>query len=65
MQLIIQNAGKGNSVVLVEKDLYITHIEKNLDDATKFKKVKIKKGILNFSIYHERGITDYLRNQVV
>ena len=46
--LIIQKADKRNSVVLVEKDVYIRHIEKILADATKFEKVKIKKGILNF-----------------
>ena len=60
--LIIQKADKGNSVVLVEKDVYIRHIEKILDDATKFEKVKIKKGILNFSINHERRINDYLKS---
>ena len=59
--LIIQKADEGNSVVLVEKDVYIRHIEKILDDATKFEKVKIKKGILNFSINHERRINDYLK----
>ena len=60
--LIIQKVGKGNSVVLVEKDVYIRHIEKILDDATKFEKVKIKKGILNFLIKHERRINDYLES---
>ena len=59
--LIIQKADKGNSVVLVEKDVYIRHIEKILDDATKFEKVEIKKGILNFSVNLERRINDYLK----
>ena len=60
--LIIQKADKGNSVVLVEKDVYIRHIEKILDDATKFKQVKIKKEILDFSINHERRINNYLKS---
>ena len=60
--LIIQKADKGNSVVLVEKYVYIRHIEKILDDATKFEKVKIKKEILNFSINHERRMNDYLKS---
>ena len=60
--LTIQKAGKGNSVVLVEKDVYIRHIEKILDDATKFEKVKVKKGILNFSINHEKRINGYLKS---
>ena len=47
--LIIQKVDNGNSPVVVEKDVYIRHTEKILDDAT-FEKVKIKKGILNFSM---------------
>ena len=57
--LIIQKTDKGNSVALVEKNVYIRHIEKILDDATKFGKVKIKKEILNFLINHERRINNY------
>ena len=41
--VIIQKPDKGKSVVLLEKDVYIRHIEKILDDTTKFEKVKIKK----------------------
>ena len=55
--LIIQKADKGNSVVLVAKNVYIRHIEKILDDVTKFEKIEIKKGILNFSINHEISLT--------
>ena len=40
--LIIQKADEGNSVVLVEKDVYIRRMEKILDYAAKFEKVKIK-----------------------
>ena len=63
--LIIQKADKGNSVVLVKKDVYIRHIEKILDDSTKFEKVKIKKETLNFSITHINDYLKSLRNQVV
>ena len=59
---VIQKADKSNSVVLVEENVYISHIEKILDDATKFEKVKIKKGILNFSVNHERRINDHLKS---
>ena len=59
--LIIQKANEGNSVLLVEKDVYIRVIEKILDEvSTKFEKVKIKKGILNYRINHERRINDFL-----
>ena len=37
-------------------------MKKILDDVTKFEKVKIKKGILNFSINHERLTSDYLKS---
>ena len=60
--VIIQKGNKVNSVLLVEKNVYIRHIEKILDNATKFEKTKIKKGILNFSINHERRINDYFKS---
>ena len=60
--MIIQKANKGNSVALVEKDLYIRHIEKILDDATKFEEVKNKKRILNFLVNHERRLNDCLNS---
>ena len=42
--------------------VYVRHIEKILDDATKLEKVEIKKGILNFLINHERRIHNYLKS---
>ena len=44
--LSIQKADKGNSLVLVEKDVYIRHIEKILYDAKKFEKLKSRKKFL-------------------
>ena len=62
-QIVIQLFKKQiNSVVLVQKDVFIRHFEMILDDATKFEKNKIKKEILNFSINHERSINDYLKS---
>ena len=43
--LVIQKADKGNSVVIVEKDVYVRHMETILSDLNKFEKVSIKKGI--------------------
>ena len=57
--LVIQKADKGNSVALVEKDVYIKHIEKILDDATKFEEVKTKKEILILRSNYKRCINDY------
>ena len=47
---------------MVERDVYISHIEKILDNVTKFEKIKTKKGILTFSINHERRINDSLKS---
>ena len=46
--LAIQKADKGNSVVIVEKDVYVRHMEPILNDPSKFERVSIKKGILSF-----------------
>ena len=59
--LVIQKADKGNSVVIVETDVYVRHMETILSDFNKFEKVSIKKGILNFSINHEKNINNYLK----
>ena len=59
--LVIQKADKGNSVVIVEKDVYVRHMETILSDLNKFEKVSIKKGILKFSINHEKNINNYLK----
>ena len=47
---------------MIERDVYISHIEKILDNVTKFEKIKTKKGILTFSINHERRINDSLKS---
>ena len=59
--LVIQKADKGNLIVIVEKDVYLRHMETILSNYNKFEKVSIKKGILNFSINHEKNINNYLK----
>ena len=46
--LVVQKADKGNSVVLVDRDVYVKHMENILKDNTKFDKVDIKTRTLNF-----------------
>ena len=60
--LVIQKADKGNSVVIVQKDVYVRHIETILNNLHKFEKLNVKKGILNFSINHEKRINNYLKS---
>ena len=59
--LVIQKADKSNSVIIVEKDVYLRHMETVISDHNKFEKVSIKKGILNCSINHEKNINNYLK----
>ena len=59
--LVIPKADKGNSVVIVEKDVYLRHIETILSNYNNFEKVSIKKGISNFSVNHEKNIYNYLK----
>ena len=46
----MQKANKGNSIVIVEKDVYSRYMETILSNYNKFEKVSIKKGILNFHL---------------
>ena len=59
--LVIQKADKGNSVVLVERGISSRRMEEIISNHSKFEKVSIKKGILNFSINHEKNINTYLK----
>ena len=43
-----------NSVVIVEKDVYLRYTETIISNHNKFEKVSIKKGIWNSSINHEK-----------
>ena len=52
---------KGNSVVIVEKGVYLRHMKTILRDLNDFPKVDIKKGILNFSINHEKHVSNHLK----
>ena len=52
--LVIQKADKDNLVAIIEKDVYLRHMETIISDHNKFEKVSIKKGIFNFSINHEK-----------
>ena len=60
--LVIQKSEKGNSVVILDKDVYIKHMESLLSDRAKFEKVHIKKGLLNFTVNHEKRINEYLKS---
>ena len=58
---MVQRSDKGNLVVTVDKDVYIKHMELLLSDKAKFEKVHTKKGLLNFTVNHEKRINEYLK----
>ena len=58
---MVQKSDKGNSVVIVDKDVYIKHMELLLSDKAKFEKVDTKKGLLNFTVNHEKQIKEDLK----
>ena len=60
--LVVQKVDQGNSVVLVDKDVYVNYMENILKDQSKSEKVKIKTRILNFQVNHEKRINEYLKS---
>ena len=58
---VVQKADKGNSVVLVDRDVYVKHMENILKDNTKFKKVDMKARTLSFQVNHEKRINEILQ----
>ncbi|XP_057308105.1 uncharacterized protein LOC130645991 [Hydractinia symbiolongicarpus] len=62
LDLVIQKSDKGNSVVLVDKDIYVNKISDILNDTAKFAKVKCdKEKELNFIINQEKKVTAVLK----
>ena len=49
-------------VVVLDKDIYIKHIESLLNNKTKFEIVDTKKGLLSFTLNHEKQINEYLKS---
>ena len=60
--LVIQKSAKGNSAVILDKDVYIKHMESLLSDKANFEKVDNKKGLLNFTVNHEKLINKYSKS---
>ena len=60
--LVVQKADEGSSVVLVDRDVYVNHMENILKDNNKFEKVDIKTRTLNFQVNHEKRINEILKS---
>ena len=56
-QIVIQKSGKGNSIVIVDRDKYIERMENFWSDQRKFQKIALKDGsFLNFVTSQEKRI---------
>ena len=51
-----------NIEIILDKDVHIKHMESLLINNAKFEKVNTKKGLLNFSVNHEKRINEYLKS---
>ena len=60
--LVIQKPDKGISWVVLDKNGYIKHIELLLSDEVKFEEIDVQKGLLNFTVNHEKWITKCLKS---
>ena len=48
--LVIQKANKGNSVVIVQEDVYLRHMESILSDLNKFEKLESREQFWIFQL---------------
>ena len=61
-EIIIQKAGKGNSVLILNKCNYIKRMNGMLLDTDKFKKLNVKPGKkLNLLLKHEEKLVSFLK----
>ena len=61
--IIVQKAGKGNTVVILNRKDYVCKMKNILNDSSKFRKAYIDHDkILNHLIHMENRVTDVLKN---
>ena len=59
--MVIQKTDKGNTIVILSKNDYISRLNRVLDDASKFKRFQVEEGqALNHIIHMEGRIIDLL-----
>ena len=56
--LVMQKSDKGNSEVILDKDVFVKRIESPFSDKAKFEKYDTKKGLLKFTVNHEKRINE-------
>ena len=59
---VVQKADKSNSMVLVDRGVYVKHMENILKDNTKCEKFDVKTRTLNFQVNHQKPINEILKS---
>ena len=59
---MVQKSDKGNSVVILDKDVYINILNYFLVVKVNLKKNDTKKGLLNFTVKHKKRINEYVKS---
>lgn len=61
---VVQNTNKGSSVVSVDSNVYVNHVEIIFKDNTKFEKVDKKTRTSTFQVNHEKRINEILKSLI-
>ena len=61
---VVQNTNKGSSVVSVNSNVYVNHVEIIFKDNTKFEKVEKKTRTSTFQVNHEKRINEILKSLI-
>ena len=61
-KLVVQKADKGDSMVLVNRDIYVNYVENILKCNTTFEQVDVKTRTLNFQVNHEKHVNEILKS---
>ena len=59
---MVQKSDKGNSVVILDKDVYINILNHFFVIKVNLEKTDTKKGLLNFTVKHEERINEYVKS---
>ena len=59
---MVQKSDKGNSVIILDKDVYINILNHFFVIKVNLEKTDTKKGLLNFTVKHEERINEYIKS---
>ena len=59
---MVQKSDKGNSVIILDKDVYINILNHFFVIKVNLEKTDTKKGLLNFTVKHKKRINEYVKS---